>query len=65
VDMRGTVYVADRVNNLVVALAAGSSAQQVLPFTGLHYPGGVAVDGGGNLYITDSDNDRVLKLPVQ
>jgi serine/threonine protein kinase, bacterial len=34
----------------------------VLPFTGLHHPEGVAVDGSGNLYVTDSGNQRVQKL---
>jgi serine/threonine-protein kinase len=45
-------------------LAAGTSTQTVLPFTGLSAPVGVAVDGAGNLYVTDSDNNRVLKLPA-
>jgi len=39
-------------------------AQQVLPFTGLSDPGGVAVDGAGTLYVTDAGNNRVLKLPT-
>ena len=34
----------------------------MLPFTGLKDPDGVAVDSAGNLYVTDSDNNRVLKL---
>jgi serine/threonine-protein kinase len=37
----------------------------VLPFTGLNFPNGVAVDAAGNLYVTDAGNNRVLKLPVQ
>jgi serine/threonine protein kinase, bacterial len=37
----------------------------VLPFTDSIGPVGVAVDSGGNLYVTDRGNDRVLKLPVQ
>jgi serine/threonine-protein kinase len=36
----------------------------VLPFTGLSNPLGVAVDTAGNLYVTDTYNDRVLKLPA-
>jgi serine/threonine-protein kinase len=58
----------------VLKLAAGSSTQEVLPFTGLKYPNAVAVDspsGGwlgiasaGNVYVADSDNNRVLKLPA-
>ena len=42
----------------------GSNTQVELPFTGLDQPAGVAVDTAGNLYVTDSDNNRVLKLPA-
>jgi serine/threonine protein kinase, bacterial len=49
----------------VLKLAAGSSTQEVLPFTGLKNTGGVAVDSTGNVYVTDYSNDRVVKLPVQ
>jgi hypothetical protein len=38
VDTAGDVYVADRDNNRVVKLAAGSNTPTVLPFTGLHGP---------------------------
>ena len=47
----------------VVKLAAGSATQSVLPFTGLNDPWGVAVDSAGNLYVTDGQNNRVVKLP--
>ncbi|WP_425183241.1 hypothetical protein, partial [Mycobacterium sp.] len=33
-----------------------------LPFTGLGGPEAVAVDPGGNLYVTDTGNNRVVKL---
>ena len=56
------MYVADRGNNRVVKLAAGSNTQTVLPFTGLKNPDGVAVDAAGNVYVTDTDNNRVVKL---
>jgi serine/threonine protein phosphatase PrpC/DNA-binding beta-propeller fold protein YncE len=36
--------------------------QTVLPFTGLNPPDTLAVDSAGNVYITDSGNNRVLKL---
>ncbi|MCV7409230.1 hypothetical protein AWC05_00760 [Mycobacterium florentinum] len=47
--------------------AAGQSAnpsgrQPALPFTGLNRPGGIAVDGAGDVYVTDGGNDRVLEL---
>ena len=51
-------------NNRVLKLAAGSSTQTVLPFTGLNGPRGVAVDTAGNVYVTDDGNNRVLKLPA-
>jgi serine/threonine protein kinase, bacterial len=34
----------------------------VLPFTGLKNPDGVAVDPAGNVFVTDTDNNRVLEL---
>jgi serine/threonine-protein kinase len=33
-----------------------------LPFTGLAQPEGVAVDTAGNVYVTDTGNNRVLRL---
>ena len=39
-------------------------SQVELPFTGLKAPAGVAVDTVGNVYVTDEDNNRVLKLPA-
>lgn len=53
---------------LVVVLAIGviqretASRQVVLPFTGLDSPAAVAVDTAGAVYVTDSGNNRVLKL---
>jgi DNA-binding beta-propeller fold protein YncE len=79
VDSTGTVYVVDRRNtgafgqplfadNRVLKLAAGSSTQTALPFTGLNGPDGVAVRPPwiaaptDSVYISDSLNNRVLKL---
>src|ERR1700676_3109607 len=33
-----------------------------LAFTGLNNPSGVAVDGAGNVYVTESTNNQVVKL---
>jgi len=47
------------------AVQPGRETTQVeLPFTDLNSPGGLAVDKTGNVYVTDSGNARVLKLPV-
>jgi streptogramin lyase len=37
---------------------------RLLPFTGVTYPGGVAVNAAGDVFLTDYGNDRVLKLPA-
>ena len=34
----------------------------MLPFADLSYPDSVAVDSAGNLYVTDSGHNRVLRL---
>jgi serine/threonine protein kinase, bacterial len=64
VDSAGDLYVTDTSNKRVVKLAAGSSTQTVLPFTGLASSWGVAVDTAGNLYVADTTNNRVVKLPA-
>ena len=46
----------------MLKLAAGSATQSVLPFTGLAWPMGVAVDSAGDLYVADNGTSRVLKL---
>ncbi len=45
----------------VLKLAPGSSNPEVLPFTGLYEPQGVAVAADGSVYVTDFNN-RVVKL---
>ena len=49
----------------VLKLAPGASTPTVLPLTGLSRSWGVAVDNDGSVYVTDTVNDRVLKLPAQ
>jgi serine/threonine-protein kinase len=62
VDMGGTVYVADTLNNRVLALSAGSTTPAVLPFDGVNHPTGVIADDTGTVYVTDAGNRRVLVL---
>lgn len=40
---------------------SGSGLTQ-LPFAGLHYPAGVAVDSAGNVYVVEGDEGRVHEL---
>jgi serine/threonine protein kinase, bacterial len=74
VDAAGNVYVTgvrnagtkdapQWVDVRVVKLAAGSSTQTVLPFTGLSLAVGVAVDGTGNVYVTDIRKAGTTEAP--
>ena len=47
-----------------VELPAGATAQTVLPFTGVSVPWGIAVDGAGDVYVTQHDSSQVLKSPA-
>jgi hypothetical protein len=42
---------------------AGSFGTQTTIVSGLDNPFAVAVDGGGNVYIADNDDDHVIKVP--
>jgi serine/threonine-protein kinase len=48
----------------VLQLRHGATAATPLPFTGLTDPQGVAVDGHGDVYITDAGRVPVVKLAV-
>ena len=74
VDSAGNVYVTDFghpdwgprrppiVGIRVVKYAPRSSPSTTLSFPHLFTPVGVAVDGAGNVYVTDLDSNRVRKL---
>jgi sugar lactone lactonase YvrE len=62
IDGSGNVYIVDSINNRIVkeTLSDGTYTQSVL-LTG-HQFSGVAVDAGGNLYISAFDSSQVLTL---
>ena len=77
VDGDGSVLVADTWNCRIRRVAAGTGIITTVAGTGeggfsgdggpgtsarLFNPGGVAVDGGGNVFIADSENNRIRRL---
>lgn len=76
VDSAGNVFAADNGNNLVVKISlsgiltivagtgnAGFSGDGAAAATAdLSLPAGLTVDGGGNLYIADSANNRIRRV---
>ena len=68
VDAQGDVYYVDGISNNVYFIAAGTSvpAGQTVPTIGSGFktPGGVSVDKFGNLFVTDTGNDRIVEIPA-
>ena len=76
VDSAGNVYIADAGNNVIrkintsggITTVAGNNAEGYSGDNGaatnatLYTPTGVAVDGAGNLYIADTNNNRIRKV---
>lgn len=61
-DGDGNLYITNQsMYGRVLKLAPGSSNPEVLPFTGLYEPQGVAVAADGSVYVSDFNN-RVVKL---
>jgi sugar lactone lactonase YvrE len=79
VDSTGNIYIADMANNRVRKIAAKTGVISTLAGTGkrgysgdggpatsaeLNYPQGVTTYRKGNVYIADTDNNRVRKVTV-
>ena len=75
VDGSGNIYVADNYNHsirkitptgTVTTLAGSAGASGFADGTGsdarFYFPEGVAVDGSGNVYVADSDNNSIRKI---
>ena len=75
VDSSGNLYIADQRNERIRKVTGGtittvagngsagfSGDGGLAPNAQLYYPEGIAVDGSGNLYIADSDNQRIRKV---
>jgi|HubBroStandDraft_6_1064221.scaffolds.fasta_scaffold93207_2 sugar lactone lactonase YvrE len=75
VDVAGNLYIADTNNNRIREVSGGTittvagngtvgSGGDLGPATSaqLYHPMGVAVDGSGNIYIADTDNQRVREV---
>jgi hypothetical protein len=60
-DPEGDVFYADGMN--VYEIAAGTTGAVVVG-TGLTSPGGVSADSFGNIYVTDTGNNRIVEFPA-
>jgi adhesin/invasin len=65
------VFAADTYNGQIVELSPGADGslsdgtQSTLPFTGLSYPYGVAVDASGDVFAADTFNSRIVEVSPQ
>ena len=77
VDASGNVYVADTNNATIRRITPGGVVTTVAGLAGssgsvdgtgsaarFTSPGGVAVDGGGNVYVSDTGNDTIRKIAL-
>jgi sugar lactone lactonase YvrE len=60
VDATGDVFYVDNIN--LYEVKAGTTGAVVIS-AGLTTPGGVGIDSFGNLYVTDTGNNRIIEMP--
>ncbi len=60
VDAAGDVFYVDNIN--LYEVKAGTTGAVVIS-AGLTTPGGVGIDSFGNLYVTDTGNNRIIEMP--
>ena len=77
-DRSGNCYIADRNNHrirkwtaltgMVASFAgygvAGSNGDNIAATSALFYPSGVALDSGGNVYISDTNNNAIRRVDI-
>jgi sugar lactone lactonase YvrE len=73
VDGAGNLFIADNANQRVVEVPVDGSAAKAIDLavndesnfpSRVAFPSGVAIDGAGDLFITDSRNGRVVEVPA-
>lgn len=55
------VYIVDQLNSLIRRLKISTGEVQTLA-SGLYWPSGMAIDGNGNLYVADTQNNKVKRV---
>ena len=73
VDRLGTVYVADKLNNRIMRWRKGDTQGSVIAGGNgeggqshqLNYPADLSFDRHGNLYVIDTNLDRVQKFNIK
>ena len=58
----GTLYVSNNTNNSIAAIAPDNSISLVVQDPMLDQPGGIAVDGAGNLFVSSYGSHRILRV---
>lgn len=56
--------ITDSNNRQVLQLPAGADHPTIVPFGAFAGPEGVATDFSGNVYVVDSQQQQVIKLPA-